>query len=157
MYQKSTEQWKGAWCLQCSQRGMVLSLLSGSNSLFSPLAATHSLKVSCKNLVLNQDKNLYLIYLSILITCLLDSGWILKGEVTCESLLGVKGLNLCSERRFLYLQLVVISVDHFMISSGWKNFPHKSITYRHSYPSSTQNVCYSRWQMFVSYSSLFQD
>ena len=42
------------------------------------------------NLVLDQDNNFYLIYLSILITCLLDSGGILLGEVMCESLLGVK-------------------------------------------------------------------
>ena len=43
--------------------------------------------------MLDQDNNLYLIHLSILITCLLDSEWILLGEVTCLSLLGVKGLN----------------------------------------------------------------
>ena len=42
------------------------------------------------NLVLDQDNNFYLIYLSTLITCLLDSGWILLEEVMCESLLGVK-------------------------------------------------------------------
>ena len=45
------------------------------------------------NLVLDQGNNFYLIYLSTLITCLLDSGWILLGEVMCESLLGVKGLT----------------------------------------------------------------
>ena len=43
------------------------------------------------NLVSDQD-NFYLISLSILISCLLDNVWILQGEVTCESLLGVKGL-----------------------------------------------------------------
>ena len=32
-------------------------------------------------------------HLSILITCLLDNVWILQGEVTFESLLGVKGLS----------------------------------------------------------------
>lgn len=31
--------------------------------------------------------------MSILITALLINVWILKGEVTCESLLGVKGLK----------------------------------------------------------------
>ena len=36
-----------------------------------------------------------MISLSILITCLLDNVWILQGEVTCESLLEVKGLNEC--------------------------------------------------------------
>ena len=42
--------------------------------------------------MLDQDNNSYLIHLSILINSLLDSGWILWGEVTCESLLGAKGL-----------------------------------------------------------------
>ena len=45
------------------------------------------------NLVLNQENNLYLISLSILVTSLLDDEWILQGEVTCQSLLGVQGLN----------------------------------------------------------------
>ena len=44
---------------------------------------------SCKNLVLDQDNNFHLIHLSILITLLLDSGWILWEEVTFESVLGV--------------------------------------------------------------------
>ena len=43
--------------------------------------------------MLDQDNNFHLIHLSPLITCLLDSGWILWGEVTCESPLGVEGLN----------------------------------------------------------------
>ena len=34
-----------------------------------------------------------MINLSILITCLLDHVWIVHGEVTCQSLLGVKGLK----------------------------------------------------------------
>ena len=42
--------------------------------------------------MLDQD-NIYLIRLSILITYLLDDVWRLQGEVTCSSLLGVKGLN----------------------------------------------------------------
>ena len=41
--------------------------------------------------MLDQDNNFYLIHLSTLI--LLDSGWILWGEVTCKSPLGVEGLN----------------------------------------------------------------
>ena len=40
----------------------------------------------------DQD-NFYLITLNILITCLLDTVWILKGEFTCQQLLGVKGLK----------------------------------------------------------------
>ena len=48
--------------------------------------------------MLDQDNNLYLICLSILITCLLDNVWILQGEVRFESLLGVKGLiNIITE------------------------------------------------------------
>ena len=43
--------------------------------------------------MLDQDNNFYLIHLSILITYLLDSEWILSGEDTCYSPLGVKGLT----------------------------------------------------------------
>ena len=49
------------------------------------------------------DNNLQLISLSYLITCLLDNVWILLREVTCKSLLGVKGLkdheSKCKEQR----------------------------------------------------------
>ena len=44
--------------------------------------------------MLDQDDNFYLICLSILITCLLDNEWMLWGEVTGVSPLGVKGFNL---------------------------------------------------------------
>ena len=44
--------------------------------------------------MLDQDNNIYLIILSILIICLLDNLWLLKGEVTYESPLRVKGLKL---------------------------------------------------------------
>ena len=42
--------------------------------------------------MLDQIDNFYLMSLNILITFLLDDVWILWGEVTCESFLGVKGL-----------------------------------------------------------------
>ena len=41
-----------------------------------------SLEIIYENLVLNQDKNFYLISLSILVTCLLDNVRRLWGEVT---------------------------------------------------------------------------
>ena len=41
----------------------------------------------------DQEYNSYLMSLSILITRLLDNVWILEGEVTCSSLLGVKRLS----------------------------------------------------------------
>ena len=41
----------------------------------------------------DQDNNIYVISLSILITCLLYNVWILWGEVTYQSLLGVKRLT----------------------------------------------------------------
>ena len=41
--------------------------------------------------MLDQDIKFYPISLSLLITCLLDNVWILLGEVTCQSLLEVKG------------------------------------------------------------------
>ena len=47
-----------------------------------------------KNLVLDQGNNFYLISLSFLITCLLDNVWVFKGEITCQPLLGVKGLSI---------------------------------------------------------------
>ena len=54
---------------------------------------TFRCKLVARILFLDQDNHIYLIHLSILMTCLLDSGWILKGEDTCEPLLGVKGLQ----------------------------------------------------------------
>ena len=42
--------------------------------------------------MLDRDNNFYLIHLNTLVTSFLDGGWKLKGEVTCESLLGVKEL-----------------------------------------------------------------
>ena len=53
--------------------------------------------------MLYHDNNLQLIHLSTLINCLLDDVWMLLGEVTCKSLLGVKGLkdheSKCKEQR----------------------------------------------------------
>ena len=43
--------------------------------------------------MLVQDNNFYLTSFSIFITFLLEDVWILKGETTCSSLPGVKGLN----------------------------------------------------------------
>ena len=48
--------------------------------------------------MLDQDDNFYLICLSILITCLLDNEWMLWGEVTGVSPLGVKGFNLTGKK-----------------------------------------------------------
>ena len=50
-------------------------------------------KLVTRNLVLDQDKNFYLMSLNFLITCLLDKVWRWQEEVTCESLLGVRGLS----------------------------------------------------------------
>ena len=41
-----------------------------------------SLNISYETLVLNHDKKFYLTSLSILIACLLDNVWILKGDIT---------------------------------------------------------------------------
>ena len=48
-----------------------------------------SLYISYDEFVLDQDNNFYLISLSILVTCLLCNVWILQGEVTFLSPLGV--------------------------------------------------------------------
>ena len=52
-----------------------------------------SLYISYDEFVSDQDNNFYLISLNILITCLLCNVWILQGEVTFLSPLGVKGLK----------------------------------------------------------------
>ena len=54
---------------------------------------TFPFKLVFETLVLNQDSSFYLTSFNILITCLLNNIWILKGEVSCESLLGVKRLT----------------------------------------------------------------
>ena len=43
--------------------------------------------------MLDHLHNFNLISLSVLITCLLDNVWILSGEISCLSLLGVKGVD----------------------------------------------------------------
>ena len=53
------------------------------------------LKITYKNLVLDHDDNFYLISLSILSTCLLNSVWILSERSQLLSLLGIERLNSC--------------------------------------------------------------
>ena len=91
-----------------------------SNLTFNPLTPKIWLLIlpsSCctfpcsyENLVLDQDSILYLISLNILITCLLNKVRMLWGEVSCWSLLGVKGLILFSS---------VLCIFHYTISSFW--------------------------------------
>ena len=50
--------------------------------------------VNFLHVLLAQAEGFWANHESIYITCLLDSGWILKEQVTCESLLGVKGLSI---------------------------------------------------------------
>ena len=53
--------------------------------LKSPLWLLHiSLKISNKNAVLDQEKNVCLISLSILNTCLLSYVWISQGDITSQ-------------------------------------------------------------------------
>ena len=51
--------------------------------------------------MLDQDSSFYLISLNFLMTCFLNNVWILLGEVSCKSLLGVEGLSSCPEFMFL--------------------------------------------------------
>ena len=79
------------WCLTFVP---VLNLFTPEILLFVfPLAAICSLLISWGNLVLDQDKNLDLISLSILNAFLLDYVFILKGNVKHKSLMGVIGLR----------------------------------------------------------------
>ena len=72
----------------------------------------------------DQDNNFYLINLSILVTCLLDNVWILQGEVTHQSLLGVKGL------------IIIVYLIHIIFSSNAE--PRLCF---HSLPHSCVNLC----------------
>ena len=72
--------------------------------------------------MLDQDDNFYLISLSILITCMLDGLWIFWGEVTCQSLLGVKGLRTGNDflRTYPYVHKLAVywqkpNVNFFLI------------------------------------------
>ena len=57
--------------IESSARGLL------RNSVSVPLKLLHiSLIINCKNLLLDQDNNFYLISFSIPITCLLDNLWI---------------------------------------------------------------------------------
>ena len=64
--------------------------LPGSLNLIvnSPLKLIHiSLNISNETLALNHDNEFYLISQSILIACLLENVWILKGDITYLNLL----------------------------------------------------------------------
>ena len=61
--------------------------------------------------MLDQDNNSYLISLSILITFFLNNTWILEGEVTCLSLVGVKELTKCTVVMVVLKSTVVRNID----------------------------------------------
>ena len=64
--------------------------------------------------MLDQDNKLNQISLSVLI-CLLDNVWMLKGDVTCSSLLGVSGLNLS----WSITSDSVGTVSSFVVTKSW--------------------------------------
>ena len=85
LMRSANTEWSTMCCLTFHSQDLIVN---------SPLQVLYiSLYIHFENLVLDQDNNFYLISLSILITCLLDNLWILLGEVTCKSFLGVEGLN----------------------------------------------------------------
>ena len=61
--------------------------------IFSILFSIQSLCPSKGNLFNNQEVFQFIIISFILMTLMLDSGMILKGEIRCWSLLGIKGLT----------------------------------------------------------------
>ena len=86
--------------------------------------------------MLDQDNNVYLISLNIFIGCLQDNIRILSGEVSCRSLLGVKGLEIeqlgsrASPYKFTiiiifimiicyHLVIAWISVNHYIYESSF--------------------------------------
>ena len=68
-----------------------------------------SLSISYEKLVLNQDNNfyMYLISLSILISCLVDKVWILSREISFQSLLGAG--------RLLVMNMIFSDIETFIL------------------------------------------
>lgn len=64
--------------------------------------------VNMKNLVLDWDNNFYLMSLTTLVYCLQDNVWMLREELTCELLMGVKGLlhssSICDSCNFTFIR-----------------------------------------------------
>ena len=104
--------WSRAWTLHLPQCSAAWAYQMRLNSLHSLPGNPYCICLSFFFLMTNWEQDLllntsdcwfslphflikfYLISLSILIHCLLDNVWILSGEVTCLSLIGVKGLLL---------------------------------------------------------------
>ena len=93
--------------------------------------------------MLDQDNNLYLISLNILITCLLDNVRILLGEVSCWSLLGIKGLSRLNLYKFCttgiqgltkgyFLQCKVFLVNNFFFNTLTMKYGSSHIKNRNS-------------------------
>lgn len=66
----------------------------------------------------DQGNNFFLISLSILITFLFDNLWISLGEVTSQSLLGVKGLKMAWVQNSvgLYSKTYRVVVKHWQLA-----------------------------------------
>ena len=71
--------------------------------------------------MLDQDSSFYLRSSNILFTCLLNNVWITQGEVSCLSLLGVKGLTFIHFPEVLE-KLVSLSQVQFLLH-GWPSNP----------------------------------
>ena len=75
----------------CKEKKSMQTCNSQDLIVNSPLQLSYiSLSINQDNFVFNKKKNLYLINLSILITCLLSNVWIFWGEVAYKSLLRVE-------------------------------------------------------------------
>ena len=74
--------------------------------------------------MLDQDSSFYQISLSILITYLLNNVWILQGEVSCQSRLGVYGLNSISFSLFTSTRIFFYDYEHveiIFVNCGLRN------------------------------------
>ena len=128
--------WSKAWTLHLPQCSAAWAYQMRLNSLHSLPGNSYRICLSFFFLMTNWEQDVilntsdcwfslphflikfYLISLSILINCLLDNVWILSGEVTCLSLIGVKGLLLFPR---LTYQLKPNSMESFIFWHGHKD------------------------------------
>ena len=79
--------------------------------------------------MLDQDNNFYLISLNILISCLQDNIRTLSGEISCWSLLGVKGLEIeelgsrASPYKFTIIIIFIMIICYHLVIA-WMSVNH---------------------------------
>ena len=103
--------------------------------------------------MLYHDNKFLLISLSILITCLLDSVWILLGEGTSKSLLGVKGQPLWLPRlEIISFILIILLSDSAILKLDeircWSLFGFKGLS---RFTTKDDNLTSQVWLVSLAY------